>query len=199
MKFMKSIQLSLTALCVTLLALNGNAQHIKLLEGSIDALKSEKSITTEFTYNDMRVGKYDKESDFINEKKDEYNKKEPGKGDTWAKNWEGDRKYKYEPKFDEAFERYSEMTVKSGSKYTLIFNTNFTELGFNVGVARKSAQINGEAVIVETADKTKIIAKIRIEKAPGAAFFTGNDFDSGDRIAECYVTAARALGKFIKK
>jgi|SRR5882724_3362790 len=199
MKFMKSLQLSLVALSVTLLALNANAQHIKLLEGSIDVLKNEKSINTEFTYKDMRVGKYDKEADYVNEKKEEYNKKEPGKGDAWAKNWEGDRQYKYEPKFNELFEKYSDMIVKPGSKYTLIFNTNFTELGFNVGVARKSAQINGDAVIVETADKSKIIAKIRLEKAPGSAFFTGNDFDSGDRIAECYASAGKGLAKFIKK
>ena len=196
---MKSIKLSLVALCLTLLASFTNAQHVKLLEGSIDALKNEKDITVEFTYNDMRVGKYDKEVDYVNEKKADYNKKEPGKGDTWAKNWEADRKYRYEPKFNELFEKYAEMTVKPGAKYTLIFNTNFTEPGFNIGISRKSAQINGEATIVETANKSKVIAKIRIEKAPGNSFWSGNDFDTGDRISECYATAGKGLGKFIKK
>jgi hypothetical protein len=196
---MKSIQLSLVALSVSLLSLNANSQHVKLLEGSIDVLKSEKDISVEFTYNDMRVGKFDKEADYVEEKKGDYNKKEPGKGDTWAKNWVGDRKYRYEPKFNELFEKYAEMTVKPSAKYTLIFNTNFTEPGFNIGITRKSAQINGEAVIVETADKSKVIAKIRVEKAPGNSFWSGNDFDTGDRISECYATAGKGLGKFIKK
>ena len=186
-------------LFVTFLAIGANAQHIKLLEGSLSALKDEKTISTEFTYNDMRVGKYDKESEYIEEKKADYNKKESGKGDTWAKNWVGDRKYKFEPKFNELFEKYSEMTVKPGAKYTLVFNTNFIEPGFNIGITRKSAQINGDVLIVETANKSNVIAKIRLEKAPGNSFWSGNDFDTGDRLSECYATAGKGLGKFIKK
>jgi len=186
-------------LFITFLATNVNAQHIKLLEGSLSTLKDEKNINTEFTYNDMRVGKFDKEDEYINEKKGDYNKKEPGKGDTWAKNWVADRKYKYEPKFNELFEKYSEMTVKPNAKYTLIFNTNFTEPGFNIGITRKSALINGEALIVETANRSNVIAKIRVEKSPGSSFWSGNDFDTGDRLAEAYATAGKGLGKLIKK
>jgi len=186
-------------LCITFLAVNVNAQHIKLLEGNLSALKDEKNINTEFTYNDMRVGRYDKEEEYINDKKADYNKKEPGKGDTWAKNWVGDRKYRFEPKFNELFEKYSEMTVKPSAKYTLIFNTNFTEPGFNIGITRKSAMIDGEALIVETANRSNIIAKIRVEKAPGHSMWSGNDFDTGDRLSEAYATAGKGLGKFIKK
>ncbi|HEX4852000.1 MAG TPA: hypothetical protein VFV08_14395 [Puia sp.] len=190
---------SLAFLLCTLFLARTQAQHIKLLEGNIDVLKNEKSISVEFTYEEMRVGRYDKESDYVNDKTADYNKKEPGKGDTWAKNWVGDRKYRYEPKFNELFEKYSEMTIKGGCKYTLIFKTNFTEPGFNIGITRKSAEINGEAWIVETANKNKVIAKIRVEKAPGKAFWSGNDYDSGDRISEAYATAGKGLGKFIKK
>ena len=57
---------------------------------------------------------------------------------------------------------------------------------------------DGEAWIVETADKSKVIAKISIQKAPGRTF-GGYDFDTGERIAESYADAGKALGKFIRK
>jgi hypothetical protein len=67
----------------------------------------------------------------------------------------------------------------------------------NIGIARKSASINGEAWIVETANKTNVIAKLSVEKAPGNAFW-GNDYDTGERLAEAYATAARGLALYIK-
>src|SRR5262249_1181495 len=105
---MKTFKKSFALLLFTLFLVRSQAQHIKLLEGNIDALKNEKTISVEYTYDDMRVGKYDKEKDYINDKTADYNKKEPGKGDTWAKNWVGDRNYRYEPKFNELFEKYAE-------------------------------------------------------------------------------------------
>lgn len=69
----------------------------------------------------MSVGKYDKESEYIEKKKAEYNSKEPGRGDSWEKNWVRDRKANFEPKFIELFEKSSGMTVSADAKYTLIF------------------------------------------------------------------------------
>jgi len=196
MKILKiCLGISLALLSVSQL----NAQHVKLIEGNLDPLKAEKNVSIEFTYNDMRVGKYDKEADYVKDKTADYNKKEPGKGDTWAKNWVGDRKYRFEPKFIELFEKYAEKTVAANAKYTIIFNTNFTEPGYNIGISRKSAEINGEAWIVESANHSNVIAKIKIEKAPGSSFWSGNDFDTGDRLSESYATAGKGLGKFIKK
>ncbi len=196
---MKNLQLCSTLLILTVLTTTVYAQHVKLLEGNASVLKDEKSVNVEFTYKNMRVGRYDKEGDYITDKTNDYNKKEPGRGDTWAKNWVADRKYRYEPKFNELFEKYSEKTVSPNAKYTIIFNTNFTEPGYNIGISRKSAEINGEAWVVETANKNNVIAKIRVEKAPGKAFWSGNDYDTGDRLAEAYATAGKGLGKFIKK
>jgi hypothetical protein len=196
---MKFLQTGAMAIGIALFSMHADAQHIKLLEGNLDPLKNESKINVEFTYDNMRVGKFDKEEDYINDKKGDYNKKEPGKGDTWAKNWVGDRKYRFEPKFNELFEKYSEKTINANAKYTLIFHTDFTEPGYNIAITRKSAQINGEAWVVETANKNNVIAKIRVEKSPGKAFWSGNDYDTGDRIAEAYATAGKGVGKFIKK
>jgi hypothetical protein len=90
------------------------------------------------------------------------------------------------------------MNEKKDAKYTIIFHTSFTEPGYNAYVSRHNAEINGEAMIVETADTTKVIATISIEKAPGRTF-GGDDYDAGTRITESYADAGKYLAKFIKK
>lgn len=196
MKCMKTIA---AVFFMTLLYMNTTAQRIKLDEGNLSPLKNEKAINVEFTYDNMKVGKYDKEEDYIAKKKEEYNKKEASKGDAWAQNWVNDRDARFEPKFNELFEKSSDITAgpNKNAKYTLIFKTIFTEPGFNIAVMRKNAEINAEAWIVETANKSNVIAKISVDRAQGRTF-GGYDFDTGGRIAEAYADAGKALGRFVK-
>lgn len=195
MKHLKALAF-VFALCISM---SSFAQRVKVIEGNIPAdFKDQKSVNTEFTYENMGVGKYDKEDEYIKAKTEEYNKKEPGRGDNWAKSWVADRKNRFEPKFDELFTKYSELSLNKNSKYTIIFHTTFLEPGFNIGISRKNATVNGEAIIVETANKDKVLAKISVDKAPGKSFM-GNDYDTGGRLSECYATAGRAIGKFVKK
>jgi hypothetical protein len=194
MKLINKLFLLFTLIC---LALGANAQRIKLVEGDLAALKGETTISVEFTYDNMGVGKYDKESEYIERKKEEYNKKEPGRGDEWEKSWISDRKHQFEPKFIELFEKTSGLTIKPGSKYTMIFHTTYTEPGYNIYVTRKSAKIDAEVTIVLTADRSKKIAVISVDNAPGRTF-SGNDYATGDRISESYAVSGKKLGKFIK-
>ncbi len=183
----------------TMIFVNANAQKVKVVEGKIpDDLKNGNSINIELTYNNLSVGRYDKEADYIADRKDDLNKKEAGSGDSWAVKWVEDRENRYKPRFLELFNKHSGLSEDPNAKYTLIFNTSFTEPGYNVGVARRKAHINGEAVIVETANKGKVLARISVTKAPGGDFW-GADFDTGMRLTETYATAGRGLGKIIKK
>lgn len=178
-------------------AINTNAQRIKTTEGDLSVLKNETSINVEFTYDNMSVGKYDKESEYLEKKTAEYNSKEPGRGDSWAKNWITDRKRIFEPKFLELFEKTSGMANKPDAKYTMIFHTTSTEPGFNIYVTRKNAEIDATVTIVETADRSKKVAVIDVKNAPGRTF-SGYDYATGDRISECYAVAGKKLGKHIK-
>ena len=182
------------------LSLPLSAQRLKLAEGSLDLLKGQTEINTEFTYDNLKVGKYDKEEDYIRDKTAEYNKKEPGRGDNWARAWKDDREARYEPKFMELFNDKGNLKAvhKKAAKYTLVFKTSFLEPGFNVGVWRKNASMNGEVWIVETANPSKALAKISVDKAQGR-IFGGFDFDTGVRIAEAYADAGKALAKFISE
>jgi hypothetical protein len=198
-KMKKMIKKSMLLLAIAAACITANGQSIKLQEGSLAPLKDEKSISVEFTYDNMGVGKFDKEQDYIDKKKDEYNKKEAGKGDSWAQAWVSDRKHQYEPSFIDLFEKHSEMTVAlKPAKYTMIFHTTYTEPGYNIYVTRKNASIDAEVTIVETANRSNVVAVISIRKAPGRTF-GGNDYDTGVRINECYADAGKYLGKFFVK
>ncbi|MFD2918435.1 hypothetical protein ACFS6H_01865 [Terrimonas rubra] len=194
MKLVKSLGLLLLS---GAFAFTANAQKIKVTEGSLDAVKGVTEYKLEFTYNDLAVGKFKDEAEYIAKKKEEYNKKEAGKGDKWAESWISDREGRFEPKFTELFTEYSKATVSDKAKYTLIFHTTFIEPGFNIGVMRKNAEINGEVTIVETANPGKVLAKLTITKSPGAQF-GGYDFDTGVRIAEAYAKAGKEIGKKVK-
>lgn len=174
-------------------------QKMKVEQGSLAPLKGETELNVEFTYDNMAVGKYDQEADYIADKKKSYNEKEAGTGDKWEMSWVEDRKNRYEPKFFELFNKDASTVGgnKPNAKYTMIFHTSFTEPGFNVGVMRKNANINAEAIFVETANRDKIVCKISIVAAQGGAAL-GYDFDTGQRIMEAYAVCGKRLNGRVK-
>ena len=199
---MKKILSAIAVLAISFFYLNAEAQKIKTTEGDPSVLKNESNINIEFTYDSISVGKFADEKEYIKKKTDEYNAKEPGRGDKWAQSWINDRQARYEPKFIELFKTNSGMAIMTDAKYTLIFKTKSIEPGYNVAggmVAfggRKNAEIDAEAWIVETADRSKRIAVITIENAPGGTF-GGYDYDTGTRIAESYAISGKKLAKHI--
>jgi hypothetical protein len=194
---MKKIKISIAVLALVISGLNIQAQKIKTTDGDLSVLKNETAINIEFTYDGMSVGKFDSEKEYIEKKTEEYNKKEPGRGNSWAKSWVADRASRFEPKFIELFTESSGMTVKKDAKYTLIFKTTSTEPGFNVVAFRKNAEIDAEVWIVETANRKNRIATLTVSNAPGR-IFGGYDYDTGTRIAEAYAVSGKKLGKYIK-
>lgn len=196
---MKKMLLGAAVILFSGVSLNVNAQKMKLTSGDLGMLAGQKEINTEFVYDGMAVGKFKTEEEYIAKKTEEYNKKEPGKGDSWAKSWKADREARFEPKFNELFGESSGITSggSPNSKYTMIVKTIFTEPGFNVGIWRENASLNLEISIVETANKGKALATISVMKALGRTF-GGFDFDTGTRLGEAYADAGKALGKFVK-
>lgn len=156
-------------------------------------------MNVQYDYSDMSVGKFKKEEEYIKKKKEEYNSKDEGKGEKWEADWIKDRKERFEPNFEELFNKHGGTKIGNfpKAKYTMILKTTFTEPGFNVHVMRKNAMINAEAWIVETANPGNVIAKMSIQKSPGRTF-GGYDYDTGVRIQESYAAAGKALGKFMK-
>lgn len=179
-----------------LLSITVYSQKVKLVSGSLAPLKGEPGLNVEFTYDNMTVGDDLSEKEYVDKKKRAYNEKEPGRGDKWEQAWFADRTNRFEPNFIELFVKYSQKKVTADGKYTLIFNTTRTEPGFNVGVARKSARIDAKVQIVETANRSNIIAHLIVDNAPGRGA-GGYDFDSGFRIEEAYAKSGKEIGKLI--
>ena len=200
---------------ILLIAARGFGQKVKLEEGDLSPLKSEKTLAFAFTYDSMMIGSsghhppgpphppgphshgQQTEAEYVAKHTEDYNKKSPGKGDEWAKAWKDDRETLYEPAFTKEFEKYGSLQPDPKSKYTLIFKTTNTEPGFNIGFMRHNAEISGVAWIVETANQSHVIAKISVINAPGGNFFE-NDYATDERIATAYSEAGRGLGYFIK-
>lgn len=175
-----------------------NAQKIKLQDGNKKVLENETAVNIEFTYDNLSVGKFKNEEDYISKKREEYNKKEAGKGDKWAEDWTNDKARAYEPQFIEQFTEKTKMKNSKEALYTLIFLTTFIEPGFNVGAWRKNAYIDATVTIVETANRDNKIAVINIDNSPGRDAM-GFDYDTSWRISEAYAKAGKALAKFLGK
>jgi hypothetical protein len=196
--YMKAIRFFMLA-GVLFASLQVYAQKVKITEGKIDALKGVTKLNVAYDYSRMAVGKFENESDYLAQKKEEYNKKEAGRGDSWEKAWKADRSNLFAPKFEELFTKYSDIQLAQGydQPYTIILKTTFTEPGYDIYVSKKNAEIDAIALIVESKNPAVVIAKIAIENAPGRTY-TGNNYDTGVRLQEAYAAAGKALGKFLK-
>lgn len=184
-------------------SLAGYAQRISQKSGSVSALNGQTTLNVEYDYSNFGVGKFENEADFVNKKVEEYNAKEAGKGDKWKDGWISAREDRYEPKFEELFNKGAEklglqvVNGKKDAKYTLIVRTIFVEPGFNIGVMKKPAYVNFEFDIVETAGRSKV-SEQTLSNVPGTQY-AGYDFDIGSRVAESYAKAGKVLAAYLAK
>ncbi|MCF0052354.1 hypothetical protein LXM25_19960 [Dyadobacter sp. LJ53] len=180
------------------------AQRVDLRSGDVAVLSGQKTVNIEYDYSEFGVGKFATEKEYLDKKSAEYNAKEAGKGDTWKKAWVEDRKNRFEPKFEELFNKgmaekgLQAVQSRPDATYTLIVRTKFVEPGFNVGVMRKNAYVDYEVDLVESANKATKVAQLNLRNVPGGQF-GGFDFDTGVRIAESYAKAGKSLAAFLDK
>jgi hypothetical protein len=184
----------------------GHSSIIKLKSGSLDFLKGEAQVNVEYSYEGMRVGKFEHEQDYIDKEVAEFNNKEAGKGELWRQNWIADRARRYQPKFEDLLNSYlakEKSRLMFGSfkdaKYTLVLKTTFTEPGWvGLGLIRQSSLISADAVFLETQNRATPLAAITITKSPGFGAM-GYDYDPAIRIQESYAKAGKEFGIFIGK
>ncbi|MEZ5047353.1 MAG: hypothetical protein R2831_10220 [Chitinophagaceae bacterium] len=172
---------------------------LKKISGNPAAIANETTLNVQFTYNNMRVGKFPKEEDYVKTKKEEYNKKEEGRGEKWEDSWVSDRSGRFEPQFTELFEKHCKLALGNypEAKYTAIIHTTRTEPGYNIYISRKNAEIDLDIDIIETQSKTSIV-KYSLKGVQGRSF-GGYDYDSGTRLEEAYALAGKLLGKELSK
>lgn len=195
---MKTIKFYLALAGVLLSSLTGFAQEVDLTKGDLSVLKGETSISFQFTYEKMAVGDFSKEADYIKKRVDELNAKEPGTGEKWLTEWEEQKKGYFGDKFMLGFTKGYEIKAEEGAKYTLIFNTKALEPGYQVGISKKNAGVDGTITLIETGKPEKKLAVLYVERKPETKW-RGAAFDAKSRIGDAYYVDGMAVGKFFKK
>lgn len=171
--------------------------------GETSALKDQQVINLVFDYSNVKVGAYNSESEYIDKKVKEYQEKDPAKAEKWKAGWINARKERYEPKFEELFNKTmkkNNIVAKQGAtdaKYTLVVKTTFIEPGFNVGVAKKPAFVNFEYDFIENSSKAPALSLYQNNVIGSQA--AGFDFDVSSRVAESYAKGGKMLGGYIAK
>ena len=176
-----------------------SAQKVKLLYGDLSSLKGIKSYNIKFQYDSIVIGYNTPEKEYLRKKKHDWDVKEEGKGARFVAMWFDDRKKLYEPAFIKGLEEVGELKAgDNGAKYTLLIKTQSIEGGWDIGVWDIPADINGEMWIVESADESKVVAKILFAKMAGK-YRSGYDFELTRRIASAYSKAGKSLGFYLRK
>lgn len=170
-------------------------------QGDLNKLKGIKDFNLEFNYDNMGVGKYDKEEDYLSEGVAKRNDSEEGKGDKWKAAWLSARTERYEPKFEELFGVYFEHGIASQNNeeaaVTIWVHTVHTEPGFNVGLVRKPASINFEVIFIDKNSGDELVT-LTVLNVPGQGGM-GFDFDAGFRLQESYAKLGKSLGKYLTR
>lgn len=202
---MKKTAILMGSILLCFMFTNVNAQKIKVVKGDLSSFKGITEIDMEYDYSEMGVGKFKTEEAYIEKKVTEYNEDEAGKGDAWEEEWHADKEKTYQPKFEQLFNIIMldkgtgiEVGFFPSAEYTLILKTTFLEPGFNIGISRKDASINIEAMLVKSDDPDHVIVQINMDKVPGRGAM-GGDFDTEYRIGEAYAKAGKEMAGYIWK
>ena len=199
---MKNTKQFMMAALIILFAFAVHAQKYTEGDKELTFLKGEKVINLEYNYDNLKVGKKP-EAEYKKEKIDDFNKKQPGKGERWAEKWVNNRAAVYEPMFEELlnkilFKAKTNVTAaknQTTAKYTLIVHTTMIEPGFNAVVMKVDPSCNFEFSWIENATK-KVMAKGEMNRVAGHVMFDNDwEFDPSNRIKECYAKAGKKIGK----
>lgn len=195
---MKTIKFYFALAATLFCSFTGFAQEVDITKGDLSILKGETSISFEFTYEKMAVGDFSKEADYIKKRIEELNAKEPGSGEKWLAEWEEQKKGYFGDKFMLGFAKGYEIKVEPGAKYTLIFNTKALEPGYQVGISKRNAGVDGTITLIETGKPEKKLAVLFVERKPETKW-RGAAFDAKSRIGDAYYVDGLAVGRFFKK
>lgn len=188
---------------VAVTAMTAKAQKMVQEVGDLTMLVGQTKMLVEYDFSELDMGKEGSESEYLEKKRTDLNKKEAGKGDKFVEGWKKNQTERYEPKFEELFNKTmkGKMDISQSNKdakYKLIVKTLTLYPGYNVGVSKVPAYVSFAFIIVETANPDKILSKTVVKNVVGSQAM-GYDFDAGSRLQESYAKAGKMLAGYIKK
>ncbi|MBK7182021.1 MAG: hypothetical protein IPH89_03310 [Bacteroidetes bacterium] len=188
-------KLFLIAGFIAVTSLTAKAQKMVQEVGDLTMLVGQTKMLVEYDFDDLDMGKEGSESEYLEKKRTDLNKKEAGKGDKFVEGWKKNQTERYEPKFEELFNKTmkGKMDISQSNKdakYKLIVKTLTLYPGYNVGVSKMPAYVSFAFIIVETANPDKILSKTVVKNVVGSQVM-GYDFDAGSRLQESYAKAGK--------
>jgi hypothetical protein len=174
------------------------AQKVRLLQGDLKPLKGQKSIQIEFEFDSILIGGVTPEAEYIANKKNLWEQKEPGKGEDFESMWFDSRSDMHEPTFAFWFSKATGWSTKDPSApFKMIVKTRQIEPGWTIGIIDHQSSFTGEALIVNVNDGRPIarllLMNMRSRDAPSG------DFQFGKVIQQAYKTGGEITGAFILK
>lgn len=198
MKTLKTIVMAATLLFIPAVL----PAQVKIMSGNVAGLKGVSKVNIVYDYSKTAVGSYRTEQDYLNKKTEEMNKKDPAKAEKFKDSWYRSRTERFEPKFEELFNKTIEKSGIVGKnngtdgEVTLKVETVMTEPGYNIGISKMPAYIDTECTFLDKDGKE--IVRYFIKKVPGSQAM-GYDFDTGTRLSESYAKTAKMLAKDVNK
>lgn len=174
---------------------------VAINSGNIADLKGISQVNILYDYSTMSVGAFKNEADYLKKKQEDY-KNDPAKFEKFKHGWVSDRKARFEPKFEELFNKVGAKSGITGKNYasdapiTLKVQVLFTEPGYNVGISKMPAFVDFECTFVDKEGKE--LVRYLIKNAMGSQAM-GMDFDTGSRLTESYAKGAKMLMKDVTK
>jgi hypothetical protein len=166
---------------------------LKITNGSLDFLKEQKVLLVTYDYNNMSVGKFVKEEDYINMKVAKADSIQSGKGDEWKKEWFDRRSADYEPSFEESFNKYMRIGLTcsknaNNAAYIMDVHTVFTDVGFFAGITGKVSFISAK-ITFSQASSGEELAVIYADKCPGTGYY----------VKDAYASLGKKLAKWLNE
>jgi len=177
------------------------AGDLRLESGSVAFLKQERRVNLEYDYSGLKAGRTAKdclpEQQFIAREVARENEKRAGGGESWRQEWIGQRTVRFQPRFQEILNKqFAEGNVPlefgafREAKYTLILKT--TMLTGSQNSRGPVPCLTADAVFVETDNRTKTVALVKLVNVPGRDPWSGFD------MREAYAKAGKDLGILIR-
>lgn len=195
----------LMLLSIGLFSFHNAKAQVYVKKGDLKALLSDQStIGVRFTYNNMSVGKFGSEENYVLQKVNRYDNMKLGRGKIWHKAWINDRFCHFQPEFLHWLTKRTAKTQlqfldnTDETKYTMVVNTDYVDLGFNALIIRKRAQIHTTIKIVETATN-KEVAVLKVAAQSPRFIYSYDEIFSKIRVGQAYKEAGKKIGKYLAR
>lgn len=182
------------------------AQKLKVKSGDFKILKGQKEVNVEFDYSNLKLMKDNiTEDKYVTDRVAELNAKNKGNGDIWKKKWESSKELIWSPKFLELMnvimtkskKDISFQEGKKEAKYTLVVDVVWLYPGWDIAMMKQKAKVTTVIRLVETANRSKVLAEVTSDEAPGDQW--GNNFSNESRLGEGFAKTGKSIAQLISK